>query len=76
MYPTLKVGDYLFVSKLSYGYGKYSFNFSFGIFGNEWVKCCSMIDFPARVVLADTPNAATWPCSSCRPTPTSTTSSA
>ncbi len=55
MYPTLKVGDYLFVSKLSYGYGKYSFNFSFGIFGNEWVKCCSMIDFPGRVVLADTP---------------------
>lgn len=31
MYPTLKVGDYLFVSKLSYGYSKYSFNFSFGI---------------------------------------------
>ena len=27
------VGDYLFVSKLSYGYGKYSFNFSFGIPG-------------------------------------------
>ena len=26
MYPTLKVGDYLFVSKLSYGYSKYSFN--------------------------------------------------
>jgi signal peptidase I len=55
MYPTLKVGDYLFVSKLSYGYGKYSFNFSLGIFGNEWVKCCSMIDFPGRAVLADTP---------------------
>eukprot|EP01034_Spumella_vulgaris_P017129 gene17129-21831_t len=30
MYPTLKVGDYLFVSKLSYGYGRYSFNFSLG----------------------------------------------
>ena len=55
MYPTLKIGDYLFVSKLSYGYGKYSFNFSLGVFGNEWVKCCSMIDFPGRVVLADTP---------------------
>ena len=27
MYPTLKIGDYLFVSKLSYGYSKYSFNF-------------------------------------------------
>lgn len=55
MYPTLKIGDYLFVSKLSYGYGKYSFNFSVGVFGNEWIKCCSMIDFPGRVVLADTP---------------------
>lgn len=31
MYPTLKVGDYLFVSKLSYGYGKYSFNFALGV---------------------------------------------
>ena len=55
MYPTLKIGDYLFVSKLSYGYGKYSFNFSLGVFGNEWVKCCDMIDFPGRMVLADTP---------------------
>ena len=54
MYPTLKVGDYLFVSKLSYGYSKYSFNFSFGGFGTTWIKCCP-IDFPGRVVLADTP---------------------
>ena len=54
MYPTLKIGDYLFVSKLSYGYGKYSFNFSLGIFGNEWIKCCP-VDFDGRVVLADTP---------------------
>ncbi|WP_373504307.1 signal peptidase I [Aestuariivirga sp.] len=54
MYPTLKVGDYLFVSKLSYGYGKYSFNFSLGMFGKELVSCCP-IDFPGRVVLADTP---------------------
>jgi len=64
MYPTLKVGDYLFVSKLSYGYGRYSFNFSLGLFGHEIVSCCNL-DFPA----------ATWPSSSCRPTPTSTTSS-
>lgn len=54
MYPTLKIGDYLFVSKLSYGYGKYSFNFSLGLFGKELVSCCP-IDFPGRVVLADTP---------------------
>ena len=54
MYPTLKVGDYLFVSKLSYGYSKYSFNFSFGGFGKTWINCCP-IDFPGRVVLADTP---------------------
>ena len=54
MYPTLKVGDYLFVSKLSYGYGKYSFNFSLGMFGNEIITCCP-IDFPGRVVLAETP---------------------
>ena len=54
MYPTLKIGDYLFVSKLSYGYGKYSFNFSFGGFGEPWFRCCP-IDFPGRKVLADTP---------------------
>lgn len=54
MYPTLKVGDYLFVSKLSYGYGRYSFNFSLGMFGNQIITCCP-IDFPGRVVLADTP---------------------
>jgi signal peptidase I len=56
MYPTLKIGDYLFVSKLSYGYGKYSFNFSMGGFsGPPWVSCCSFVDFPGRKILADTP---------------------
>ena len=55
MYPTLKIGDYLFVSKLSYGYGRYSFNFAVGGFGHEWIKCCSAIDFQGRAVFADTP---------------------
>jgi len=35
MVPTLRVGDYLFVNKLSYGYGPYSFNFSASIGGRE-----------------------------------------
>jgi signal peptidase I len=55
MYPTLKIGDYLFASKLSYGYSKYSFNFSLALFGPPLVQCCSFIDFPGRKVLADVP---------------------
>jgi signal peptidase I len=55
MYPTLKVGDYLFVSKLSYGYSKYSFNFSFGMNGTNWISCCNFINYDGRKVLADTP---------------------
>jgi signal peptidase I len=56
MYPTLKIGDYLFVSKLSYGYSKYSFNFSLGGFsGDPLISCCSFVDFPGRKVWADTP---------------------
>jgi signal peptidase I len=55
MYPTLMVGDYLFVSKLSYGYGKYSFNFSFGWSDKPWISCCSFVDFPGRKILADVP---------------------
>jgi len=54
MYPTLKVGDYLFVSKLSYGYSRYSFNFAIGPADSPWVSCCSFT-FPGRTVLADTP---------------------
>jgi signal peptidase I len=54
MYPTLKVGDYIFVSKLSYGYGKFSFNFAPGLFGHQFFTCCP-IDFPGRIVLPDTP---------------------
>ncbi len=37
MYPTLHVGDYLFVSKYTYGYSKHSFPFSLPLFnGRVW----------------------------------------
>lgn len=35
MYPTLYVGDYLFVSKYTYGYSKHSFPFSMPLFDNR-----------------------------------------
>ena len=35
MIPTLLVGDYLFVSKYSYGYSKHSFPFSLGVFSGR-----------------------------------------
>src|SRR5260370_37804970 len=38
MIPTLLVGDYLFVSKYSYGYSKHSFPFSAGLFPRRIFK--------------------------------------
>lgn len=51
MYPTLKIGDYLFVSKLSYGYGKYSFNFTIPGVGLKF----GPMPFDGRIVMAETP---------------------
>ena len=39
MIATLLIGDYLFVSKYSYGYSRYSFPFRFDLFlGQVWAR--------------------------------------
>jgi signal peptidase I len=53
MYPTLEVGDYLFVSKLSYGYSKYSFQFNLGYLGFD--KPVGPVDFSGRTFFAEPP---------------------
>jgi signal peptidase I len=54
MIPTLLVGDYLFVNKLSYGYGPYSFNFGVNLFGHDLFKF-GPLPFTGRHVLAAMP---------------------
>ncbi|HEY7747415.1 MAG TPA: signal peptidase I [Aestuariivirgaceae bacterium] len=51
MYPTLMIGDYLFVSKLSYGYSKYSFNFSIDRLGVKF----GPVPIDGRVFFAEQP---------------------
>ena len=48
MIPTLLIGDYLFVNKLSYGYSRYSFNFSIGLGGRDLIRFGPM-PFDGRV---------------------------
>ena len=63
MVPTLLVGDYLFVSKFSYGYSRFSLPFGLPLFSGR------ILDVSSR------PSAATSLCSNCRPIPRPTTSS-
>ena len=74
MYPTLKVGDYLFVSKLSYGYSKYSFNFGLSFCGRQLFKF-GPLPIEGRFFLALRPSAAMSRFSNCRATMRPTTSS-
>ncbi|MFO0991067.1 MAG: signal peptidase I [Hyphomicrobiales bacterium] len=54
MYPALRVGDYVFVSKTAYGYSKYSFNAAMQIPGLETVLFGPM-PFDGRVLAARAP---------------------
>ena len=54
MSPTLKIGDYFYVSKLSYGYSRYSFISSIAVSNKTLVSCCAF-DFSGRVFSTNTP---------------------
>jgi signal peptidase I len=54
MYPTLRVGDYVFVSKTAYGYSKYSFNSAFQIPGLSPIQI-GPVPIEGRVFFAKPP---------------------
>lgn len=49
MVPTLRVGDYLFTNKLSYGYGPYSFSFPVG-FASYKTYAMEKLPFSGRIL--------------------------
>ncbi|MGI9482070.1 MAG: signal peptidase I [Hyphomicrobiales bacterium] len=54
MVPTLLIGDYLFVSKLSYGYSRYTFSFNLSAGGENFLKI-EPFSFDGRVFFAEQP---------------------